>query len=750
MKYLRYSGSFLSIADHAYRAEIWQEAEEPFAHVGELTFDAETPVQIEWEDKAKEDVICGSTATINIISPSDRTYADLYSIKAGSVRLDVYRDDSLYWSGCMDTEFYEEPYQEAADYTVSLTFSDFGILDRLEFNKAGMPTIKEVMRDCIDRADIKHIFLDESMISSAIGSKTLRLDDLKVRADNFYDEDGEAMTLQEVIEGILQPLGLKVIQKNGSIYVFDLNGLHAAKGTEIYWNGDAQTMGTDVVYNNANITWSTYVQDGNLLPDKCWGGIKTDAGHTSLNNLNGTMTADGKATYYSFSYSKDARLWSNHQLSGFTAWTSLEGKDAEAANGVKFAKIVPQNDGNETEGMLISMRTYEYIGETLRYEDKFVSKANLHRYTYPDKMLFKGGSTWVSPVRYNHDLMLRIKMSLLFDPRFNPYEDGISIGTLNQKAMCNYLDAYVNFLYVPVIIMFTPDDGSAPYVWDNRSYVKQDISNPLNVFYAAFGNWVRYTETNGKPDAWGYLAYYDAEDRAQKCGVKEWKYNRQAINPHTDKIDSMLMKADDGQYINYPPCTDCGGKITIAVYDGAWRMQDGNSNWTDEDYNPKSLWNNMSWVMCKLPEIEILNLKQFMTEIDSDDIEYNAVLNENAKESIDIDTICGTCDGGVPTARGAYFISSTGMQLERLTRAGRTENVEDLFCGTLYSQYAERHTTLKGEAELFDGGLCTFTEKNQQGKKFMCAGDVQDVRMETSDATFIELSADEYKNQEGK
>ena len=106
-KYLRYMGEFLSRKNVVWRVEILQEAENTFASVGELTFEAENALVIEWPENRKEDVICGSTATIRVESPGDRTYEDLYTIEPGRIRMDVYRNGSLYWSGALDPEFYE-------------------------------------------------------------------------------------------------------------------------------------------------------------------------------------------------------------------------------------------------------------------------------------------------------------------------------------------------------------------------------------------------------------------------------------------------------------------------------------------------------------------------------------------------------------------------------------------------------------------------------------------------------------------
>ena len=80
-KYLRYMGEFLSRAGVCWRAEILQESNSAFDEIGVLTFEATEALVIEYPNTAKEDVICGSTATIQIESPGDRTYEDYIQSK---------------------------------------------------------------------------------------------------------------------------------------------------------------------------------------------------------------------------------------------------------------------------------------------------------------------------------------------------------------------------------------------------------------------------------------------------------------------------------------------------------------------------------------------------------------------------------------------------------------------------------------------------------------------------------------------
>lgn len=755
-KYLRYMGEFLSRAGIVWRVEILQDANTPFDKIGSLTFEADEPLVIEWDHTEKEEVIGGSTATLRIESPGDRTYEDLYTIAPGRIRMDVYRNNLLYWSGALDPEFYEEPYERAANYPVSLTFSDFGVLDRLKYDLSGMRTLYDIVTYCVSRTAINTI-LDESLISTSLtpAGTPMGLADLKVRSDNFYDEDGEALTLKAVLEGVLQPLALRMVQRAGRVYIYDLNALYIEAQTKaVAWDGDSQTMGTDRVYNNAKITWSTYAQSGNLSNQECW-MLETNATENAMNMISGRTIGD--ATIFSYHYATNLNDWVDLTDVGFTIWLSAKGKNATIINPLaKFYKIVPQYDGQESEGIAI-----HWPGVN-GYKDGSHGMMQWAGYGLPaaqiagttksvGAIIFKTLPIWMPPVDKSGGLSIRVVMDMLLDPRFNPFESSVKwADALDQAAHEKMWNLRGNFMYVPVTIKFKPDNSDDVYCWTNTEIVKRNVKNArVSTLNDTYGSWVKDTSTDNSQNVWGYLAYYTSDDRSEKSGVIGWRKNRPAINPHTGKIISILANSEDGQYIPYPNFGTEGGELWVEVRSG-WVLSNGNVNIAVESIiDSFGLWDGkFNWVLCKLPEVEIMNSSQFDKTINTDDVEYNAEINAEAKEDIELDTICGSSAEGVPTARGAYFSTADGKQITHLTRAGRTSQIEDLLIGTLFSQFGQRRTKLTGEMQINATKLSTYTETNQEGKKFMITEDTQNTIADTSDATVTELRPDEYEKRQ--
>ena len=232
---IRYRGSFLSRNGVVWRVEILQ-AGYGGTQPGDLAFPSDCPLEIEWGETDKIDQVQGSSATLKIISESDRQFVDLYTVEVGTVRLDVYRAGKLYWSGCIDTELYEEPYSYESGYEVSLTFSDFACLDRLDWTDTGLASIHDIVVKCLARCGMNYGTITKLISTSQYTyGQELSLEETFVNQENFYDEDGQPLKAREVLEEVLKPFGLRIIQKAGKIYVYDLNKLYQQTPSRLEW-----------------------------------------------------------------------------------------------------------------------------------------------------------------------------------------------------------------------------------------------------------------------------------------------------------------------------------------------------------------------------------------------------------------------------------------------------------------------------------------------------------------------------------
>lgn len=775
-KYLRYMGEFLSHANTVWRVEILQEADKAFARIGQLTFEAEEALLIEWKHIDKEEVLHGSTATIQIESPGDRTYEDLYSIEVGQIRMDVYKDNVLYWSGALDPEFYEEPYERARHYVVTLTFSDFGILGRLKYNLSGMQTLHDILVNALSRSTINYAALDDTTYCStyfADSNTKATPSALSVRSENFFDEDGEASTLEDVLIGILQPLALKMIQRNGKIMVYDLNGLRQnAPRRVIEWDGDSQTMGVDKVANNVKIGFSPY-SSAKLLEGELEYKDTFDASLTNLTSDTSGCVAG--LEYYSYypNYGEIRQGSSvDYNLINFTIFVSTKGKGlAYLSPSARYCHIQPMVSGpSEETAIAWSFYTGGHgsldTGWPKRKLNPVANAAN--------GILMKTNRVFI-PKLSDADrkkYYLKLSLEMLLDARYNPFNDAKN----NEEDRYNKFKVWTGWAFVPVGITLYDNDGNAICHYVNRP--KTVTGTQGNIYWSTLDTMTVYGQVPAVSwqageaafgDCW--LEYYDPSDLEESAGILGWHKNRHNIGrPDVSSrkggsTDGMVdyrkgyfpswdyghfymyesFKAQpDGEFIPYPAN---GGYLEIVVYQGVncYDFGENHDFDTTAQWNNKGLYNKVRWLLYKAPVLEVVRKNLIFDDAELDDVEYSGYINKAAKEEISIDTICGTANKVCPTAKGIYHRAFDSLQIQTLKRAGVTDHPERLLIGTLYSQYASRHTTLEGEAVIDTGDLAAYTERNQKGKVFIISEEAQDVITDTTDAVFTEFNADEYE-----
>lgn len=784
--YVRYRGEFYDLPGTVWRCEILQEANAAFAQIGVLDFPATGQLEIEYPATELENPVCSSTAKLTIVSPGDRSYLDLYSIKPGQIRLDVYRAGVLFWSGMLDPEFYEEPYEKGKNYDVSLTFSDFGILDRIPYDLAGGQSFRAILEAALQKSGINYSAINESLISTEFeGGTSLSLSSLSIASENFFDEDGEASSYRQVLEGILQPLAARIIQRAGTVYVYDINGLYTKRAAtrNITWGGDGSTLGANKVYNNIKVTFSPYSSSKAISGELDYGDIfgpewtNLTVNSSGVKYFNqtppaGMETPECYSWYVDYDPAHQVDGW-DYSLIDFTLFRST---DSNKCKGVAqkgtynaFFKLQPVLGGQESEGIIGGFYPNRHNDKTQGSTDWKGMKPTTHT---SNSLAFKTHRTYLPALSATDAQLnyLHIELPLLFDPRYNPFQ---SEGDYNEGEHYASVKSYGQFAFVPVAIVIYNAAGQALYHYDNQ-WLTRNAQPGRNVKATAddpnYNLWGWKSGDASFGDCW--LSYYDPEDLLEGSGVLGWKTNRQSFGKpwndgrhnvskrvfkYNDKsgneqnffIFDSFKKLPEGQFIPYPPV---GGYLEIRVYNGVWAFDDTEVFNTDASagkFNEQGLYNTIRWQMYQLPSVTVVKANLTFNDAEIDDVEYSGVANVNAKESLEMETICGTALDTCPTAKGVILKSSDGQQVSTLRRAGRTDHPEQLLIGTLYSQYADRKTTLSGETIIDAGGLTLFTERAQPaGTKFLITAEVMDIQANTSRASFVEVRPDEYTGTE--
>ena len=727
---VRYRGATYSTKGVHWRVDILQEGYGGTTP-GALSFPSEEPLLIEWAETDKLEPVQSSSATLKIISDSDRAYVDLYTVEVGAVRMDVYRNGVLYWSGCLDTELYEEPYAQTYGYDVTLTFSDFACLGRLDWMATGLMSFHDIILTCLQRACINYGRI-EKMISTAIDeySDPITLQEVFANNENFYDEDDKPSTAREVLEGILRPFALRIIQKEGKIFIYDLNALYASQAQGLEWGpSDDGTLSVDKIYNNVKVTFSPY-GDAEMMK----GEVEEDA----------SLTADSGGRLFKMSYERDA-YGSLIQADGFRLHLRETMKsNMEISGGAKFFQIRSIYSGDDQTGVAMSVRAGDYVCD----KEGEINPLTTQLLNAPrDCGTIAGGNVnteavitcprvflgYVSIRRYSYKL--RLDLELLFDARYNPFEEAGDYndnaswkdGFLNlghhDGAFQNMQD-WCNFGYVPILLSLVDEAGAVLYHYENyRVLDSNGYKHDRCGWVAGAGSWGQ---------AW--LCYYDFEDRKSKSGFGGWAKNKQIIGYYRDELPAQWNTIGKGEFIDLPPV---GGYLVLEIGAGVHQF-----DWKRE---VKNIYRVTRWVAYKNPCITLC--RKNCTEVDNEDIEDSAWLNRSAKEELEIDTVIGTIHQkfGVPNAKGQVFGADRSV-FSTFHRAGVTDRLERLLIGTVYSQYSTRHNKLSGTARLLPGfGL--YTERATPGK-FLLLEEVQNVKADTSEITMAELTEEEYQGIE--
>lgn len=694
---LRYKYGFYSYNNTLYNVEIWQEGWT--GEVKPVAFTDDVLV-IDWQETDKLKPVQSSSAKLTLMSDDDRQFIDLYTVKAGSIRLDVYKGDVLYWSGTLDPELYEEPFSYKTGYGVELTFSDFAILDRLKWQDTGFKTLKEVIELALSASGIHYAEITE-YISTSYGGRGNLLEAVSVQCQNFFDEDGEPMTIREVLDETLRPFALRLIQKEGKVFIYDLNAIYTElKKEEVYWDGDDATYSIDKVYNSIEIKHSPYenykMASGSIDPE----------------------TVDGESH---ITYMKTRNVTRDEV--GFYTYLSDNGKGMEKNPLAKYYRIEPVYSGSDDSGIAWTFENF-----TAANSGQWVSHIQEPSQQIGQMLLKVPLSTYLSHrldgIWSNRDYQLKVSVKLLFDPRYNPYE-GASED--NEQNSWDYQQNRANFAYVPVKIVLRDDSGNALYHWYNNGVKDSDSyvhANTAVGWKSGEGGW---------GEAW--LCWYQG-NRKSESGLGDWKTNKPIIGYYRGELPTFFDKVGEGELIDLP---DTGGYIDmqvgtgIVIYDYGKEIKDSN-------------YERCRFMFFKEPSIELVDSRG--GSLSAKDVSIQAWLNKDAKEDLSIDTVLGTMPNPSPVALGQLYDSSNHGIISSFTRSGVTDQLEKLLIGTVYSNYAGRNVILSGTARILPS-FAVYTDKNEAGS-YILLSESQDLRGDTSEIKMVQFEADNYEGVQFK
>lgn len=706
MKHLRYWAEFKDVEESTYRIEILQESE--IIYTPQEVRLASNPVTIEWNEVTKIEPVMSSAATLRLLSMSDRQFVDLYTVEPCAIRLDVYRNSALYWSGTLDTELFEEPYYALDRYVTEVTFSDFAVLSRLSWINKGLATMSEILSACLEAAGIKYNIIEKKVSTSVPGSTAPIFDDCTLSLENFYDEDGTAWTMREVLDEILRPFALQLRQKKGVIHIGDLNSLATQEGVEIEWRAADSMLGVEPVYNKATVTYSPYSRailfDGEFETEKIIPNPDAPGVTTILTKLADT-DYNGFNTYLSEPY-----------------YTQAEVQGLTIAPNARLFRIDPINSGTESSGVTKGVRASldAWIGEAL-YPLTDVG-------AYAGEMIMQTPRIPISRSPQNNEI--RISLDVLIDTKRNPFE-GDESGNVGMDA--------AKVCLIPCTIYLYGVDGKI-YAYSNRSlygFGWKEVGFAQQ-YEEHKGFWEERNATNNP--CW--LAYYNEGER-DKTGLGGWQTNKQSIGWWKGEIPKNITLNISGEKI---PMPDIAGELQVSVYAGAY-ISMGDKDAAGGVIGPPyplgdEVFSLFRWALYKNLRVDVVTNSG--ADIKVEDVEVSAWINKAAEEELTLETYIGSADTRMPLARGAILKSTDMSAITRFTRAGVTSSLEQLLIGTVYSNYAKRCNTLSGTIKLLTEDSVLY-DKFAVNSRFRLLSSTEDLENATAQIKMAEFSEDNYE-----
>ncbi|MFT0318906.1 hypothetical protein ACMSEZ_05285 [Bacteroides thetaiotaomicron] len=206
-----------------------------------------------------------STATISVAG-SDYLQS-LFSESYQDFRVNLYKNNKLVWTGFISPETYSQNYVDdifefsidAISALATLQYIDYSVIN----TGTQITSIFSIIKKCIieSKGKFNNVFIPCAYESG----NTNFLQSLTISEQNFFDEQNEAMKLDEVLDEICKVLNWTVFDYNGSVQFIDID--YMAKGFTKYlkFNADLSTFEIVDITNNVNVQDMEYWGNDNQL-----------------------------------------------------------------------------------------------------------------------------------------------------------------------------------------------------------------------------------------------------------------------------------------------------------------------------------------------------------------------------------------------------------------------------------------------------------------------------------------------------
>lgn len=264
---MKYTGQFKDINENLYTVNIITDNDSSTTKTVTL---GTTPfvTEIETSEEHIYKPCKYSMATIRMIN-SDYSF-DLYSAKAQENKVTlVDKDNVIRWIGYATPNLYSQGYENEVE---EIEIECIDALSTLQYYKYkpinGTKQIVSIL-DIIDMLISKcnaytHYYISNATQLSSTANDCLS-SKLYISEQNFFDEDNEPMTLQDVMEEICRYLGLTAIADGDSVYFLDYDAIKNNINTYYKFTVGSNSKELVTLQQSKAVEGSDYVENGGQI-----------------------------------------------------------------------------------------------------------------------------------------------------------------------------------------------------------------------------------------------------------------------------------------------------------------------------------------------------------------------------------------------------------------------------------------------------------------------------------------------------
>lgn len=618
-----------------------------------------------------------STATIGIVA-EDYMF-DLYSSTAQENKVILKKDNSIVWVGYVTPNLYSQGYENEKE---EIEVEAIDALSTLQYYKytpvngtKNIVSIIEIINHLLGKCNAyTNYYINNNMQLNSLTSNCLMLN-MYISEQNFFDEDDEAMTMQEVLEEICQYVGLTCVADGDEVLFLDYDAIKNNINTYYKFAVGSKTPTLVTLQQSNEIEQTDYAENG---------------GQLSLDNVYNKATV--KDSLYSFD-SIIPSIWDEKYLTNYGGnWSYVQEVNEDGKGGkhkcyfkyLKHSNYKSYYYNKSTLGevlpplMVNYSTTQDLVGATIC--KAFFEKTDDLNKKYND-------------LNFTDYVLLHVHNT--YDGTLRPlFELEVNSSNVSFIGGSTYLVIQGNFLFM--------DREGEMYIMQGYTN-KDDNFNPDNLYIDCklqYGNYY-WNGTSWTTNNSTFKLYFDNLGQSDHCINKQF--------PVKNNITWNMGLDGEGYAIPMPNTNEViTGKPTFTIY---------HPHKIDNSYRCDAVW---------LSNFDILaKVQNFQKEEEKDsDTKYTNVINEefvNELNEIDF-KICTWDNKECNYSAVAYSTNASNFKFLDNVYNKATDQLlrfEEHLIYRLVTQYSTPSAVLNLNLENRFKLYCTMTDKYLNGKLFI-------------------------------